>query len=110
MPSAFPPIDRATIQERIQNRGFGEEDSMLFECLARLTKEKEGETEMKSTESDMEKPSYWQLVFLQSKVNGAAYSGEELPGRNWDWPKDTYLQRRLRNHKFLHPAEHSKLN
>ena len=83
---------------------------MLFECLARLTKEKEGETEMKSTESDVEKPSYWQLVFLQSKVNGAAYNGEELPGRNWDWPKDTYLQRRLRNHKFLHPAEPSKLN
>ena len=28
------------------------------------------------------KPSYWQLVFLQSKVNGAPYIGEDLPGRN----------------------------
>ena len=84
---------------------------MLFEYLARLTKEKEGEIEMmKSQESDLERPSYWQLVFLQSKVNGAAYTGEELPGRNWDWPKDTYLQRRLRTHKFFHPTEHSKLN
>ncbi|HEX7229669.1 MAG TPA: hypothetical protein VF452_04705 [Candidatus Binatia bacterium] len=63
---------------------------------------------MKST--DAEKPSYWQLVFLQSKVNGAAYTGEDLPGRNWDWPKDTYLQRRLKTYKFLQPTEHSELN
>ena len=81
---------------------------MLFEYLGRLKKEEQGETEMKST--DAEKPSYWQLVFLQSKVNGAAYTGEDLPGRNWDWPKDTYLQRRLKTYKFLQPTEHSKLN
>ena len=60
---------------------------------------------MKATDSDQERPSYWQLVFLQSKVNGAAYTGEELPGRNWDWPKNTYLQRRLRRHKFPRPSE-----
>jgi hypothetical protein len=74
---------------------------MLFDYIVRLTKEKEGDIEMKPTESDLDKPSYWQLVFLQSKVNGAAYNGEELPGRNWNWPKDTYLQRRLRHHRFL---------
>jgi hypothetical protein len=43
-----------------------------------------------------EKPTFWQLVFSQSKVNGALYSGEELPGYKWEWPKDTYLQRRLK--------------
>ena len=99
MPSAFPPEDRAQ-SRKLTTKAQEKQDSMLFEYFARLTKEKEGETEMKSTESDLEKPSYWQLVFLQSKVNGAAYSGEELPGRNWDWPKDTYLQRRLRTYKF----------
>lgn len=85
-------------------------DNMLLDYLDRLTKGKEGETEMKATDSDQERPSYWQLVFLQSKVNGAAYTGEDLPGRNWDWPKNTYLQRRLRRHKFLRPSENPKLN
>jgi hypothetical protein len=37
----------------------------------------------------------WQWVFLQSKVNGASYEGETLPGHVWSWPKNTYLQRRL---------------
>jgi len=83
---------------------------MLFDYLDRLKTGKEGETEMKATDSDQDRPSYWQLVFLQSKVNGAAYTGEELPGRNWDWPKNTYLQRRLRRHKVLRPSENFKLN
>jgi hypothetical protein len=48
---------------------------------------------MKTHESDLEKPSFWQLVFLQSKVNGAAYRGEQLPRRNWNWPKDTYFHK-----------------
>jgi hypothetical protein len=87
-----------------------DDDNMLFDYLDRLTKGKEGETEMKATDSDQDRPSYWQLVFLQSKVNGAAYTGEELPGRNWDWPKNTYLQRRLRRHKVLRPSENFKLN
>ena len=43
---------------------------MLLDYLDRLTKGKEGETEMKATDSDQDRPSYWQLVFLQSKVNG----------------------------------------
>ena len=83
---------------------------MLFTYINRLAKGNDEETEMKPTDSDQNKPSYWQLVFLQSKANGAAYTREELPRTNWDWPKDTYLQRRLRHHKFLHPSDHSKLN
>jgi len=65
---------------------------------------------MKSIESDNTKPSYWQRVFLQSKVNGAAYNGEELPGRNWNWPKDTYLQRRLQREKWNQAASSANLN
>lgn len=42
-----------------------------------------------------ERPSFWQLVFSQSKMNGSPYHGEELPRHNWEWPDDTYLQRRL---------------
>jgi hypothetical protein len=38
--------------------------------------------------------SRWQLVFSQSKANGAYYNGEELPTLPWHWPKDTFLQRR----------------
>ena len=65
---------------------------------------------MKATERESDKPSFWQLIFAQSKVNGAPYLGEHLPGRSWDWPKNTYLQRRLRRRKFLHPLENSKLH
>jgi hypothetical protein len=50
---------------------------------------------MKATEAELDKPTYWQLVFAQSKANGGLYLGEQLPGRNWEWPKDTYFQRRL---------------
>jgi len=51
---------------------------------------------MKAQEIGIEKPSVWQQIFLQSKVNGAPYNGDVLPGRNWNWPKDTYLRRRLK--------------
>ncbi len=50
---------------------------------------------MKGHGNIFERASCWQLVFMQSKVNGALYAGEELPGHKWDWPKNTYLQRRL---------------
>jgi hypothetical protein len=53
------------------------------------------EQKMKTIEVKQEL-TYWQWVFLQSKVNGASYNGEALPGQVWAWPKDTYLQRRLR--------------
>ncbi len=65
---------------------------------------------MKTTEHEMDKRSYWQLIFTQSKVNGAPYSGDELPGRHWEWPRDTYLQRRLRNQRFFRPPEQLNLN
>jgi hypothetical protein len=51
---------------------------------------------MRNVESYSERPSFWQLVFSQSKVNGAFYQGEDLPGYKWEWPKNTYFQRRLR--------------
>jgi hypothetical protein len=47
------------------------------------------------------KLTYWQRVFLQSKVNGASYNGEALPGQVWCWPKNTYLQSRLQNQQEL---------
>jgi hypothetical protein len=78
--------------------------------LIRQMKGKQGETEMNQTVNDTEKPSFWQLVFLQSKVNGAPYNGEALPGRNWEWPKDTYLQRRLQNSKWFQSDNRAKMN
>jgi hypothetical protein len=65
---------------------------------------------VKTKESKLEKPSCWQLIFLQSKVNGAPYNGETLPGESWDWPKDTYFQRRLHLIKILQSAEGFKVN
>ena len=51
---------------------------------------------MKISEDALKRPTFWQLVFSQSKVNGAAYSDEDLHGNVWNWPQDTFLQRRLR--------------
>ena len=65
---------------------------------------------MQETQPQLKNPSYWQLIFLQSKVNGAPYKGEALPGQSWDWPKNTYFQRRLHLIKILQPAEGSKIN
>jgi hypothetical protein len=42
-----------------------------------------------------EEMSYWQCVFSRSVVNGAPYRDTDLPVSNWDWPKETYLQRRI---------------
>ena len=47
-------------------------------------------------EINIEKPSVWQQIFLQSKVNGALYHGDLLPGQHWNWPKETYLKQRLK--------------
>jgi len=49
---------------------------------------------MKSKQNSRNEMSYWQLIFSQSKVNGASYNDDELPVHNWDWPTDTYLRRR----------------
>ena len=67
---------------------------------------------MKTLEKTLERPSFWQMVFSHSKVNGAPYNGEQLPGRIWDWPKDTYLQKRLHESKskWYHSANRAELN
>ena len=49
---------------------------------------------MKSQRVRWEEQSFWQLVFGQSKVNGARYEGENLTTSPWRWPTNTYLQRR----------------
>jgi formylglycine-generating enzyme required for sulfatase activity len=49
------------------------------------------------------------MVFSQSKVNGAPYGGEHLHGQIWEWPKDTFLQRRLRQVKWL-PNDNTSFN
>lgn len=49
---------------------------------------------MKSQRVTWEEQSFWQLVFGQSKVNGARYDGEKLATSRWRWPTNTYLQRR----------------
>jgi hypothetical protein len=49
---------------------------------------------MKSRRVRWEEQSFWQLVFGQSKVNGARYDGENLTTSRWRWPTNTYLQRR----------------
>lgn len=51
---------------------------------------------MKTDEEVLGKESYWQLVFAQSKVNGGLYSDDHLVTNNWNWPQDTFFQRRLR--------------
>ena len=35
---------------------------------------------MKMIDVSLNKPSYWQSIFLQSKVNGAPYNGEDITG------------------------------
>ena len=50
---------------------------------------------MTTQEYKLEKITPWQRIFLQSKVNGALYREEQQLGFKWQWPKDTYLQRRL---------------
>ena len=51
--------------------------------------------------------SHWQIVFSQSKVNGAHYDGEELQIFPWHWPTDTFLQRRRRLLKNSRPEDRS---
>jgi hypothetical protein len=72
-------------------------------------KKKRRGANMKTVECEYDKPSFWQLVFSQSKANGAPYWGEQLQGQIWEWPKDTYLQRRLREVRWL-PNDETKFN
>ncbi len=48
--------------------------------------------------------SEWQLIFLQSKVNGCIYHGDELPPTQWNWPSNTWLQIRLNHLKQFDPG------
>lgn len=45
-------------------------------------------------EHEFETTSFWQGIFLKSKVNGAPYEEQELDFKR-PWPEKTYLQRRL---------------
>ncbi|MGE5219968.1 MAG: hypothetical protein ACM3SP_23445 [Chloroflexota bacterium] len=49
---------------------------------------------MMSKQNCQNRMSYWQLIFSQSKVNGAPYNDDDLPFLKWNWPRDTFLQRR----------------
>jgi hypothetical protein len=60
---------------------------------------------MRIVKINFAKLSPWQLVFSQSKANGAHYRGEQLPNLSWAWPKNTYLQRRLKHLSFKITAE-----
>lgn len=42
------------------------------------------------------KPMDWQVIFELARVNGGHYDGEQLPPRPWQWPRGTYLDRKLR--------------
>jgi len=56
---------------------------------------------------NLDEQSFWQLVFSQSKVNGAPYEGEKFIPARWHWPTDTYLQRRrqyLKSSQSLDPS------
>jgi hypothetical protein len=54
--------------------------------------------------------SFWQLIFLQSKVNNARYDGNLLISQNWDWPKETWFQRRRRDLRNIGKNSEKKLN
>jgi hypothetical protein len=61
--------------------------------------------------AEKETLSYWQFVFLQSKVNGCSYRGEALPHAKWQWPRDTWFQDQLEHRlKALELAGHQTRN
>ncbi len=74
--------------------GFLAQDSLSG--VAALVKEVFTRTRVYGDEED--KISYWQLIFLQSKVNGCSYRDEDLPHMKWQWPRDTWFQEQLSHH------------
>lgn len=60
---------------------------------------------MKAKPNRRNQMSCWQLIFSQSKVNGASYNDDELPFYRWNWPTDTYLQRRRSFHELSSPNQ-----
>jgi hypothetical protein len=83
---------------------------MILANLIRTKASKKGGRKMYQANSEIGRPSFWQMVFAQSKVNGALYHGDNLPGRSWEWPKDTYLQRRLQQSKWFQTTTNAKMN
>jgi hypothetical protein len=65
---------------------------------------------MKTKTYSMQETSTWQRIFLQSKVNGAAYRGDQLSGFNWSWPQNTYLQRRLKHLRRIRSSDFADLH
>ena len=47
----------------------------------------------------------WQTIFELSKVNGANYEGEGLSYTNWNWPEETWLQKKRREFHQLQKEE-----
>jgi hypothetical protein len=38
----------------------------------------------------------WASIFSQSPANNARYDGDRLPAQVWQWPADTWFQKRIR--------------
>jgi hypothetical protein len=74
--------------------GFLAQDSLSG--VAALVKEVFTRTRVYGDEED--KSSYWQLIFLQSRVNGCSYRDEDLPHMTWQWPRDTWFQEQMSHH------------
>ena len=68
--------------------------AQLLDSLQYKLAKDEEDKPMKSQNISREQMTSWQLIFSQSKANGAQYEGEMLPTCAWNWPTDTYLQRR----------------
>jgi len=64
---------------------------------------------MREKRISIEKPyTAIQLVFLNSRVNGAQYHGDTLPLFPRVWPQQTFLQRRLAQIRDTHPRSSDK--
>ncbi|MGH7832452.1 MAG: hypothetical protein ACREQK_02310 [Candidatus Binatia bacterium] len=87
----------ANFEQELPLAGFFEQVSLnRIAALAR-------DVVARSTAHTDDQLTSWQLIFLQSKVNGCAYRGEDLPQRKWEWPKNTWLQERLSQLRPLEP-------
>jgi hypothetical protein len=38
----------------------------------------------------------WQVIFQQSRVSNGNYIGDQLSAQNWQWPRNTWFQQRIR--------------
>jgi hypothetical protein len=45
------------------------------------------------------RPKDVEIIFETSRANGAEYRGNELPTYKWQWPEETWMQRRLKERK-----------